>query len=212
MRALITPAPPRRLPGRAACSPRAGRRTREADIRASSRSTKLVVEVEERQRLEPVGGGVGEQPAQRCLGDRPPAEARDHRVGVGPDTSGGWMPASAAWTSVETIPPMPTASAFSSTTTRLAPAERRAHGVERERAEGRDPDDADLHALLAQLIDGVLDRAEHRAERDDDRLGVVGVDRSGSVRRSRVRTRRGTPRRSRGSARAPASAWRARGT
>ena len=30
-----------------------------------------------------------------------------------------------------------------------------------------------LHALLAQLVDDVLDRAEHRAERDDDRLGVL---------------------------------------
>ena len=32
-----------------------------------------------------------------------------------------------------------------------------------------------LHALLAQLVDDVLDRAEHRAERDDDRLGVLAA-------------------------------------
>ena len=31
------------------------------------------------------------------------------------------------------------------------------------------------HALVAQLVDDVLDRAEHRAERDDDRLGVLGA-------------------------------------
>ena len=41
------------------------------------------------------------------------------------------------------------------------------------------PSGADPDALLAQLVDDVLDRAEHRAERDDDRLGVA---RSGSRR------------------------------
>ena len=34
---------------------------------------------------------------------------------------------------------------------------------------------ADAVALVAQLVDGVLDRAQHRAERDDDRLGVLGA-------------------------------------
>ena len=39
----------------------------------------------------------------------------------------------------------------------------------------RDADDADLLALVAQLVDDVLDRPQHRAERDHDRLGVLGA-------------------------------------
>ena len=76
----------------------------------------------------------------------------------------------------ETIPPMPTASAFSSTTTRsaLASAARTASS-----GNGRNERDARRQPIrtpsLAQLVDDVLDRAEHRAERDDDRLGVVGA-------------------------------------
>ena len=52
--------------------------------------------------------------------------------------------------------------------------QRVADRVERERAERRDAERADRDALLAQLVDGLLDRAEHRAERDDDRLGALG--------------------------------------
>ena len=40
------------------------------------------VDVQERQRLEAIGDGVCEQPAQRRLRDRAPAETRDHRVAV----------------------------------------------------------------------------------------------------------------------------------
>ena len=71
------------------------------------------------------------------------------------------------------MPPAPTANAFSSTTTRSRAAQRRSDLVERPRPEALDAERADAHALLAQLVDDVLDRAQHRAERDDDRLGVV---------------------------------------
>ena len=98
------------------------------------------------------------------------------------------MPESAIRTLAETIPPMPTASAFSSTITRFACGERLAHLVERERPERLDPESADADALVAQLVDRLLDRAEHRAERDDDRLRVVGAVRAGPGRRTRVRT------------------------
>ena len=86
-----------------------------------------------------------------------------------------WPPDSASWTSVETIPPRPTASAFSSTTTRQAPRQRLADLLEREGPEGLDAERADPDALVAQLVDDVLDRPQHRAERDDDRLGVLGA-------------------------------------
>ena len=77
--------------------------------------------------------------------------------------------------SAETIPPIPTARAFSSTTTRLASLERRADLLQRERPERLDPERADADPLLAQLVDHLLDRPQHRAERDDDRLGVLGA-------------------------------------
>ena len=35
------------------------------------------------------------------------------------------------------------------------------------------PSGGDVDALGAQLVDDLVDRAEHRAERDDDRLGVL---------------------------------------
>ena len=37
------------------------------------------------------------------------------------------------------------------------------------------PSDADLMPCLAQLVDRVLDRAQHRAQGDDDGLGVLGA-------------------------------------
>ena len=54
----------------------------------------------------------------------------------------------------------------------LGVAERLAHLLERVRPEGLDADGPDLRSLLAQLVDDVLDRPEHRPERDHDRLRV----------------------------------------
>ena len=54
-----------------------GPERRVAPIRARSRSTMLVVEVEEGERLEPIVCRVGEHRLERALGDRPPAEAGD---------------------------------------------------------------------------------------------------------------------------------------
>src|ERR1044072_4681128 len=59
------------------------------------------------------------------------------------------------------MPPTPTANAFSTTATRWAGPE------------ALDPDDANLHTLLAQLVDDVLDCPEHGAQRDDHGLGVI---------------------------------------
>ena len=53
--------------------------------------------------------------------------------------------------------------------------QRVAHLVERERAEALEGDGADRDALVAHLVDHVLDRAQHRAERQHQRLGVVGA-------------------------------------
>ena len=55
----------------------------------------------------------------------------------------------------------------------LLAAESLAHGFEREGAEGDDAEDADLVAGFTHFVDGVLDRAEHRAHGDDDGVGVV---------------------------------------
>ena len=164
------------------------------------------VQVQERQRLQPVRHRVGEQLAQGGLGDRPPAEAGDDRVAVQLDAGerhadvGRDDPADADG---ERLLEHDHA---------LGVPKRGAERLKRKRAERRDPDDADRDALLAQLIDGVLDRAEHRAERYDDRLGVlaaIGAEQPAGVAPERLLKVGGDLR---GSAPAPASAWRARGT
>ena len=112
---------------------------------------------------------VSNSPRSDSLGDRAAAEPGDHRVAVraGCPTApcGRWRRRSRR---------APTASAFSSTTTRSALRERRAHLLEREGPKRLDAERADADALVAQLVDHVLDRAQHRAQRDHDRLGVVG--------------------------------------
>ena len=114
-----------------ACGPG---RARVAHRARSSRSTSSRSRSRKRQRLEPVG-----RPRRRAAPrseafviGRPPSPAID-RVAVQLDAR-----RAPCARSRETIPPTPTASAFSSTTTRCAPAERRAHRVERERPERRD--------------------------------------------------------------------------
>ena len=128
------------------------------------------VEVEEGRCGQPVGDRVVEQAPQRRLGDRPAAEPRDHGRHVRPEglraprrTSSDDDPADAGG---ERLLEHDDAAGV---------AERLAHLVHRPRPEGLDPDRADLHAVLAHLVDVVLDRPEHRAERDDDRLGVLGA-------------------------------------
>jgi hypothetical protein len=54
-------------------------------------------------------------------------------------------------------------------------AERLAHRLGGERAEGGDAERADPQAVVAEFVDRVLDRAEHRAEGDNDQLGVIGA-------------------------------------
>ena len=137
----------------------------------SSRSTTLPVQVEERQRLELVRDRVREQAAQRRLRDRPAAEAGDHRVAVELDARQRHAHV------------RPTRSRrrrrrapSRARRTRLRVPQRRAHLLERER-----PERLDRRARrcftpsLAQLVDDVLDRAEHRAERDHDRLRVLAA-------------------------------------
>ena len=88
--------------------------------------------------------------AQRRLGDRRARRGRRSRV-----QPCSRQPLTApSRTSATTMPPMPTASAFSSTTTRARACQRVAHLVERERA-GSDlmPSAPMLDALLAQLVD-----------------------------------------------------------
>ena len=53
------------------------------------------------------------------------------------------------------------------------PAQRLADGLGGERPEGADAENADAHVVGPQFVHGVLERADHRAERHDHRLGVV---------------------------------------
>ena len=83
-------------------------------------------------------------------------------------------PANEAETLLATMPPSPTARLFSSTTTRRRRAERLAYRCRRPRPETGDADDADAVAGVAHLVDRVLDRAEHRPERNDHHVRVGG--------------------------------------
>ena len=145
----------------------------------------VAVEVEERQRLELRRRRRPRTARAATPCDRSPAEPGDH--GVRPRAG---CPRAPCARSAETIPPMPTASAFSSDDHALA----RRPSASRTSSSGNgrkdcDAERADPHALVAQLVDGVLDRAEHRAERDDDRLGVLGAVAAHAARRSRGRRR-----------------------
>src|SRR5262249_33563240 len=129
---------------------------------------KVGVEVEKLERLELVPPGTLEQVPQRVPGDRASAQARRHgarsRVGVrqrllaigwdDPSTANGkgLLEDDHAADSLEDLADL----------------------VQRERPERLDPERADPHPRLAQLVDDLPDRPENRAERDDDRLRTIG--------------------------------------
>ena len=125
------------------------------------------VHVEEGERLEPVGDRVGEEAAQRGGGDRPAAEAGDHGVAVQVEPGerhphvGGDDPADAD------------RQRLLQHDHALGALQRRPHLLHREGPERLDRQRADRDALVAQLVDRVLDRPQHRAEGDDDGLGVL---------------------------------------
>ncbi len=56
----------------------------------------------------------------------------------------------------------------------LCALQRIPHRFERERSERGDAQHADLHPGSPELVDSVLDRAQHRAERDDDGVRILG--------------------------------------
>ena len=137
--------------------------------------------------------GLGEQLPQRGLGDGPAAEAGDDRVAVQPDAATG---PSARWPTRSRR--CPTASAFSSTTTRSRAAQRGAHRVQRERPERGDAERADLHtpsSRSSSTVSLIVPSTEPSATTIG--LGVRRCGTGGPGRRSRGRTRRRTPRRSR---------------
>ena len=67
---------------------------------------------------------------------------------------------------------MPTANAFSITITLSRSRERLPDLLERVGPEAPDTEGGDVDPFGSQLVDDLVDRPEHRAERDDDRLGV----------------------------------------
>src|SRR3990172_4328972 len=129
----------------------------------------LDVQVEEVRapRPQPALEQLAEQRVERRRRDRPPAETADDVVHHGLEPGKGVAhvladdPAGADGERLLEHDDPP----------RMG--ERGAHLLERVRAEALEPDGADADALLAQLVDDVLDRAEHRAEREDDGLGVL---------------------------------------
>ncbi len=143
-------------------------------------------------------------PVQRRLGDRAPAEAGDHVVHARrqagqrePDV----LADDAARADGERLLEHDDA---------LRVAERLTHLVERIRAEALDAERADRarpRSRSSSTTSSIV--PEHRAERDDDRLGVLGpVGAQEPARVAAERRARSRPR-SPGSRRAPASAWRA---
>ena len=57
----------------------------------------------------------------------------------------------------------------------LGAGERVAQRLDRERPERNDDDEADADAVVAHLVDGVLDGAADRAHRDHQHVGVVSA-------------------------------------
>ena len=128
----------------------------------------LDVEVEEVEGLELIAAGLLEELPERVARDRPAAEPGDY--GAAADVSAVQRHRGC---SVETIPPRPTANAFSRTTTREAPA-----SAPRTSSSGKGRNDLmprapTLMPLFAHLVDDVLDRPQHRSEGHDDRLGAL---------------------------------------
>src|SRR3954468_18033150 len=127
------------------------------------------VEVEEGRLWQPVCDRVREQSVERCLRDRSSAEAGDrgsnrHRQALqgDPDVERDDA-ANAARERLldhEDTPRVP---------------EDLADLVHWPGPERLHPDGPDLHAVLAHLVDGILDRPKHGAERDHDRVGVLAA-------------------------------------
>ena len=112
---------------------------------------------------------LGEQLVQRGLGDRTPSETGDDVIDRQREAR-------------QREPHVLADDAADADRERLlqhdhAPGalERLAHLRERVRAEALDGETSDRFALLAQLVHDVLDRPQHRAEGDDDRLRVLGA-------------------------------------
>jgi hypothetical protein len=127
----------------------------------------VVVKVKEGERLQGVGDRSVEHPVKRTLEDGATTESGDDGV-VGdrvrghrhPDV-GGDDPADAH------------RECLLDADEPFGASESLADGLQREWAEGRNAQRANLFAALATFVDDVLDRAEHRAQRDDHGLGVV---------------------------------------
>ena len=158
-------------------------------------------------RLEPLGERVVEQAAQRRPGDRPAAQAGDDVVHLRPASPDSASARRSGRRCRRRRPRRP------------SPARRRASrrpSAARTSSSGQGRKQRDRRArrsrtpVVAQLVDDVLDGAEHRAERDDDGLGVLE---RGSGARSPPDARPNAASNSvgdrAGSRRAPASAWRA---
>ena len=136
--------------------------------RASSRCDQFDVQVEEVERLELVAPGLLEQPVKRLAGDRPSAETGDHGAATRVAAHhrlvdvGGDDPAPAG------------GQGLLENHHAAGPRQSVADLLEGERPEGLDAERAHPDADVAHLVDDLLDRPQHRAERHDDRLRALG--------------------------------------
>ena len=164
------------------------------------------VEVEERDLLELVGGGVLEQLAQRRAGDRPAAQAGDDGVALQLD-AGQRLAHAVGHDAAQAH-----GKALLQHDDALGVLQRVAQRGERERAERADRHRADRRAGGAHVVDDLLHGAVDRTQRHDDRLRALGPVLADAGRRRRVRSASRTRPTAAGSASAHAAACGARGS
>src|SRR6266567_3439753 len=111
------------------------------------------IEIEEGHLLELVVAGIFEELPERCARDRPATEARDDGISLEYDARERLAHA------VGYDPAQTDREALFEHDDALGILQRVAHRRQREGAEGAERDRADLHAVVAHLVDDLLDGA-----------------------------------------------------
>ena len=197
----------RRCRGRAACARRAGpAASRAGTARARAGPGRGRGRGSAAAGSRPGRRGRRRGAAQRRAGDRPAAEPRHHVVHLDRQPAGR-------------VPGVLADDPARAHGERLLqddhPAgvlQRLAHLGDRPRPEAGDAQGADRRPFVPQGVHDLLDGAQHRPERDDDGVRVLGPVRLQQPAGVPAEVAAGSPRRSPGSRRGRPSAWRASGT
>ena len=129
--------------------------------------TAIEIEESEPIRLDPPAStSPTREWSERFVIARPPSPATTPYTGTG-------RPENARRTFWPTMPPAPTANAFSTTITCFAFASALRISSAGQGRKQPMPESPDALVGVAELVDDILDRPDHRSERDDDRVGVV---------------------------------------